>query len=192
MYSVVASKPSLNIYRIRDRYGNEQVVHRNLLLPVNVLPLPETELNFSAGRSGVTNPGSTPFQSVCIQTEPAVPVTDDLSAAESMSDISHIAVFDDDCTALWVVFHSLKLSLKHRLSVVDLDTVASVFFAYCSSSYKFSCSCRNHLTTRFGRVIKPVCRLIESMVQLETIFSIDSGSPFINVVFCFNGNQGTW
>ncbi|TWW77028.1 hypothetical protein D4764_12G0004180 [Takifugu flavidus] len=37
--TVVASKPALHIYRIRDTDGNERVVHRNHLLEVNFLPL---------------------------------------------------------------------------------------------------------------------------------------------------------
>ncbi len=39
----------------------------------------------------------------------------------------------------------------------------------------------NHYTTRFGRVIRPVRRLIESMAQLETLLGMESGSPVINV-----------
>lgn len=41
VHTVVASKPALHIYRIRDPEGNERVVHRNLLLQVNFLPLEE-------------------------------------------------------------------------------------------------------------------------------------------------------
>lgn len=39
VYTVVASKPTLHIYKIRDQAGNERVAHRNLLLQVNFLPL---------------------------------------------------------------------------------------------------------------------------------------------------------
>lgn len=39
VYTIVAAKPKLHIYRIRDREGNERVVHRILLLQVNSLPL---------------------------------------------------------------------------------------------------------------------------------------------------------
>lgn len=38
------------------------------------------------------------------------------------------------------------------------------------------------LTSRFGRVIKPVCRLIESMAQLETLLGTEPvQSPVIDV-----------
>ncbi len=43
VYTVVASKPSIHVYRICDRAGNERTVHRNLLLQVNFLPLPDTD-----------------------------------------------------------------------------------------------------------------------------------------------------
>ena len=39
VYTVVDAKPALHIYQIRDRDGHERVVHRNLLLQVNFLPL---------------------------------------------------------------------------------------------------------------------------------------------------------
>lgn len=42
VYTVVAMKPALHIYRIRDQDGHERVVHRNLLLQVNFLPLVDT------------------------------------------------------------------------------------------------------------------------------------------------------
>ncbi|KAL2090434.1 hypothetical protein ACEWY4_015122 [Coilia grayii] len=41
IFTVVATKPALHVYRIRDSNGNEKVVHRNLLLGVNFLPLDE-------------------------------------------------------------------------------------------------------------------------------------------------------
>lgn len=38
-YMMVASELTLHIYCIRDREGNEQTGHHNLLLQVNFLPL---------------------------------------------------------------------------------------------------------------------------------------------------------
>ncbi|KAL1268799.1 hypothetical protein QQF64_034162 [Cirrhinus molitorella] len=83
MYSVVSFNPSLHIYKIRERSGHEKVVHRNLLLPVNFLPLPTTEVDFAVGGSVCDGPSSTPSQSVCDLAESTMPVTDDLSHAES-------------------------------------------------------------------------------------------------------------
>ncbi|XP_039543416.1 uncharacterized protein LOC120490097 [Pimephales promelas] len=176
MYSVVASKPSLHIYKIRDRSGHEKVVHRNLLLPVNFLPLPSTDISVDDGATGA--PCSTSSQSVCDVAESTLPVTDDLS---------HIAVCDDDRTASWVSSHSSpSVSEAQNDLPVDHDTVTSASFSTVpvpSSSHDPMVD--NHpddrYTTRLGRVIKPVRRLIESMVQLETLLGIDSLSPVIHV-----------
>ncbi|KAK5848028.1 hypothetical protein PBY51_005684 [Eleginops maclovinus] len=42
VYTVVAAKPAIHIYWIRDQGGHERVVHRNLLLQINFLPVDET------------------------------------------------------------------------------------------------------------------------------------------------------
>ena len=41
MYIVVAKNLSLNTYQIRAPNGIVKTVHRNLIMPVNVLPLPD-------------------------------------------------------------------------------------------------------------------------------------------------------
>lgn len=43
VYTVVASNPSIHVYKICDRAGNERTVHRNLLLQVNFLSLPDRD-----------------------------------------------------------------------------------------------------------------------------------------------------
>lgn len=40
----------------------------------------------------------------------------------------------------------------------------------------------HHLTSRFGRVIKPVCHLIESMAVVETLYNKDDVQPAIFAV----------
>uniref|UniRef100_A0A674MGD5 ribonuclease H n=1 Tax=Takifugu rubripes TaxID=31033 RepID=A0A674MGD5_TAKRU len=52
VYDVVASKPDLHIYKIRDQAGNEKTVHRNLLLQVNFLPL-DVSLDVTKAQSAV-------------------------------------------------------------------------------------------------------------------------------------------
>ncbi|KAL1264205.1 hypothetical protein QQF64_004560 [Cirrhinus molitorella] len=69
VYTVIASKPLCvyNVYRIRDRAGNEQTVHRNLLLQVNFLPLPDADSDGSgqedAGLTCSVPPNSDPTRS---------------------------------------------------------------------------------------------------------------------------------
>ncbi|CAI5657560.1 unnamed protein product [Oreochromis niloticus] len=53
VYTVVDLDPALHICRIRDKEGHERVVHRNLLLQVNFLPL-ETTLNDGAAHPAVS------------------------------------------------------------------------------------------------------------------------------------------
>ncbi|KAL0194549.1 hypothetical protein M9458_008121 [Cirrhinus mrigala] len=126
VYTVVASKPSIHIYRISDQAGNEGTVHRNLLLQVNFLPLPDTDSD-GYGREDARSPtcsvspqsdptcsGGLTAQthsdacSYAAEIEPAEDADDDqndaeeLSQADSMSNISNVATCDDDHTASWV------------------------------------------------------------------------------------------
>ncbi|RXN15876.1 ephrin type-B receptor 2-like protein [Labeo rohita] len=151
VYTVVASKPSIHVYRISDRAGNERTVHRNLLLQVNFLPLPNTESD-GYGRQDARSPtcsvspqsdptcsGGLTAQthsdacSYAAEIEPAEDADDDqndaeeLSQADSMSNISNVATCDDDRTASWV--HSQLPSQQEPNSrfavpVADDNTVA--------------------------------------------------------------------
>ncbi len=106
MYSIVSSNPSLHIYEIRDSSGREKVVHRNLLLPVNFLPLPTSEFDVAVNESVGDGPSSTHSQSICDLADSTMPVANHLSHAESLSVTSHVAVCDDDPVAAWVSSHS--------------------------------------------------------------------------------------
>ncbi len=186
MYSIVSSNPSLHIYEIRDRSGREKVVHRNLLLPVNFLPLPTSEFDVVVNESVGDGPPSAHSQSICDLADSSMPVADHLSHAESLSVTSHVAVCDDDPVAAWVSSHSSQtVSEAHDdVSVVDFDNVASASSPTVSNNSSdpvVDSDSSNHYTTRFGRVIRPVRRLIVSMVQLETLFGMESGSPVIHV-----------
>ncbi len=188
LYSIVSSNPSLHIYKIRDRSGHEKVVHRNLLLSVNFLPLPTSEFDFAVNESVGNGPSSTHSQSICDLADSTMPVADDLSHAESLSVTSHVAVCDDDPVAAWVSSHSSQTVSEARddVSVVDFDTVASASSPTVpvfnnSDDPVVDGDSSNHYTTRFGIVIRSVHRLIESMVQLETLLGMESGSPAIHV-----------
>lgn len=77
---VVASKPALHVYRIRDREGNEYVVHRNLLLQVNFLPL-DVALNDDTPHpaDNVTNGPSLSDLGLGLELHRLSPLTDSLS-----------------------------------------------------------------------------------------------------------------
>lgn len=72
------------------------------------------------------------------------------------------------------------------LSVVDLDTVADAPSSVMSVSGS-SCDLvvtgvsSNRYTSRLGRVVRPVRRLIMSMVQFESVLGRELRSPVIDV-----------
>lgn len=152
VYTVVASKPSIHVCKICDRAGKEHIVHCNLLLQVNFLPLPETEIVSSDHGDAETFIYSVPSQmsaatccggltghthnddSSCIDEIESTEHADDkqneakeLSQAFYVSNISSIATCDDDCTSSWV--HSLlpnqeEPNVQVAVPVTDDDTVA--------------------------------------------------------------------
>lgn len=75
-----------------------------------------------------------------------MPVTDDLSYAESLSVISHIAVCDDEHVAAWVSSHSSQIVSEAHDDVVEFDTVASASSATFPVS---NCNPLYHSNMRF-------------------------------------------
>lgn len=220
VYTVVAAKPSIHVYKISDRAGIERTVHRNLLLQVNFLPLPNTDsdgpglevagsLTCSVapqsdltGSDGLTARTNSDICSDVEEIEPAEDTDEGLNEAEGlsqvdcMSNVSNAATCNDDRTSSWV--HSQLPSQQVPNSplpvpVADDCTVAGAGAALSPPQSLPDCvlpvvqnpvvdpNAADHYSTRFGRIIKPVCRLIESMVQIETLLSSDSGSAVIHV-----------
>uniref|UniRef100_A0A8C5BFE2 ribonuclease H n=1 Tax=Gadus morhua TaxID=8049 RepID=A0A8C5BFE2_GADMO len=98
VHTVVASKPSLHVYKIRDRDGHERVVHRNLLLQVSFLPLDES---LDALGVGSLNDGCP--KSDLPECEESAIETDCGSADPTMADsLSWVSDGSDDHTASWV------------------------------------------------------------------------------------------
>lgn len=196
VYTVVASKPSLHVYKVEDSDGNQRVLHRNLLLPVNFLPL-----NVAAD---VTS------------SEAAECVSSSASLSEAhLSDLSsedalHPTIADLSCqdgsvadhTSSWVAENSVvrdnfdgsdvagpgsrnsdvspeDASDASAGGVVDPGGVAEHVMPVTlpNPPHNTDILCTDHLpplpTSRFGRVIRPVHRLIESMTQLRTVLGGD-------------------
>lgn len=187
MYTVIASKPALHIYRIRDQEGNERVVHRNLLLQVNFLPL-DTSLDDDVNHAlqpaaSAINVSPVPSQH---GTERSVVDTVAVTVEPSLADsLSSVGECSDARTASWVeqqsTVHFPPSEAPPALSGPggpDIHPNPSL----ASSDLSQDLDMGRRLTTRFGRVIKPVCRLIESMVQLESFLGVDQGpSPVVHV-----------
>ena len=212
VYSVVSSKPRLHIYKIRNRDGNERTVHRNLLLQVNFLPLDQTQDDVvgSAAESDISTASGAP---VSVMPESVVSEVDSAVVEPSLDDAPPWSTDGDgDRTTSWVQEQStLQGDEVHPdasqmdLPALNVPSVAGATGAVTSLSLvstpghsqatvtpvhgqsdimsTHSEISVNHYTSRFGRVIKPVCRLLESMVQLEKMMGFEtvSESPVISV-----------
>uniref|UniRef100_A0A3B3HW18 Gypsy retrotransposon integrase-like protein 1 n=1 Tax=Oryzias latipes TaxID=8090 RepID=A0A3B3HW18_ORYLA len=162
IYTVVASKPAIHIYRIRDAHGNERVVHRNLLLDINFLPL-MVDIDNNASCS-VSETANTAQEGAALSVVDAEAGTVESSLAESLTWPSESA---DDRTSEWV----------RQFPTSVPDNVTSPGVQSCDDSvHPISCPSEPHIveqpTTRFGRVIKSVCRLIDSMAQIEILLDV--------------------
>ncbi|XP_072309403.1 uncharacterized protein [Eucyclogobius newberryi] len=165
VYDVIASKPDLHIYKIRDRAGNEKTVHRNLLLQVNFLPL-DTSMDVTKAQS-IADVDVVPE-------EPRVSVV----GGESESSLPYappsLSESSVDRTTSWVQQQSPNERIQPDVMSCDSPTeFAGAPLAPCDEVHKLSddlSDLGHNLTTRFGRIVKPVCRLIESMTQVESLF----------------------
>ena len=187
VYTVVASKPALHIYQIRDREGNEHVVHQNLLLQVNFLPLDEAlggdAAPVSLPASNMTNAPPTSYWHVPemsgLETAAA---TVEPSLAGSFSSVDD---WDEVCTTSWVN----KQSSTNESPGSDCPPPPSVAASPPSdgpatavaplqptsahSNPLHASNADSQLTSWYGRIIRPVCHLIESVAQLESIHGVE-------------------
>uniref|UniRef100_A0A3P9J9N1 Gypsy retrotransposon integrase-like protein 1 n=1 Tax=Oryzias latipes TaxID=8090 RepID=A0A3P9J9N1_ORYLA len=184
VYTVVASKPALHIYRIRDRAGNERVVHRNLLLNVNFLPL-DVRLAGDAVCSGGSVISTFSVPDLCDTGTSAVeavhaehPLISSLSCNEenvldrttSWVRQQSSSSFDGE-SALCLVLPPPEPSGSIGAGATDNSLSESHIVSPITSVLDGESLDMGHrLTSRFGRIIKPVCRLIESMAQVEALF----------------------
>uniref|UniRef100_A0A669EIA0 Gypsy retrotransposon integrase-like protein 1 n=1 Tax=Oreochromis niloticus TaxID=8128 RepID=A0A669EIA0_ORENI len=188
VYTVVDLDPALHICRIRDREGHERVVHRNLLLQVNFLPL-DTTLNDDAAHPAVSVVSGSPESDLdgsvtSFGDTGAVP-----PATRTVASVSSIGERDDR-TLSWIHQQSAADPVEdgvHEtppiMDVPDLGGLAGDGAspdspaAFPSHSFHSlepeNVDVDQGLNTRFGRIIKPVRRLIESMAQLETLLGVE-------------------
>ncbi|XP_051749009.1 uncharacterized protein LOC127512276 [Ctenopharyngodon idella] len=129
VYTVVDHKPQTHTYRIRNpATGQEKVVHRNLLLLVNFLPVPE-EISVDCTVSLVSEPhsnmpSSSSSQKDCSVLSEASPThMDDDIACESVPLTSHVDD-DTDRTLSWVT-HLPDVSQEPTSTVVSGDVLVN-------------------------------------------------------------------
>lgn len=198
VHTVVALKPALHIYRIRDPEGNERVVHRNLLLQVNFLPLEEAlddDAPMSMPAPSVTDdPPESDWHETDVSGLNTAAATAEPSLAGSRLSVDS---WDDSRTASWVREQSYidgppdstctpppsvaaSPANVGPASALDPSTAFPALLSRPSPVNQPQASnADGPLTSRFGRVIKPLCRLIESMVQLEPVLGVQSGPPSV-------------
>lgn len=191
VYTVVAAKPAIHVYRIRSNCGNEKVVHRNLLLEVNFLPFDEST---TEDIEVVTDAAQDESCSVQAALGEAVSVSQLDDAA------SRLDAVVGDRTSSWVSQHS-EVTAGPTVDWAENSSFAGPSVgAYTEhglidesgySPQSTSAQPRDatpHIShtphtpgiSRFGRVIRPVCRLIESMVQLQSV--LDGDAPERHVI----------
>lgn len=200
VYTVVASKPHLHIYKIRDRNGQVKTVHRNLLLSVNFLPLDNTLfLEDGIWRVGVVSHGP----SVSDIPDCPVAVSEPDSAAEHsvVDSSSWLITCERDRTASWVCDQSSHveeesvndslgdLSVYHAPSstvhvssddVDDLLSQSPVPLSHAPHLTDIQPPCpENSVRSRYGRVTKPVHSLVENMMQFTPRFSVAPQCVFL-------------
>ncbi|CAF91604.1 unnamed protein product, partial [Tetraodon nigroviridis] len=170
VYTVVASKPALHIYRIRDTDGNERVVHRNLLLEVNFLPL-------DVALDGAAEPGDSlagvAAEPVLHEADTSVADVDAASMCPSLAGFG-ASSSSSDRTSAWVQQLSPPVLECDAGGGFPEDSVPQhppTESTVPSPAVPTESLREDQRTTRFGRVIRPASRLIETMRQVTSLFS---------------------
>ncbi|KAJ8342714.1 hypothetical protein SKAU_G00326420 [Synaphobranchus kaupii] len=199
VYTVVASKPHLHIYKIRDRNGQVRTVHRNLLLSVNFLPLDNT-LFAEDDLQSVDAVSHDPSTSDVLDREAAVSEPDSAAEHSVVDSSSRLNMCERDRTASWVCDQSghagvesvndslddLPVSRAPSLTVHVPSNDAAAIPLQSPVPYHappftdiLSQGPENSVRSRCGRIVKPVHRLIETMVQFTSRFSVAPQSAFL-------------
>uniref|UniRef100_A0AAV2LR93 ribonuclease H n=1 Tax=Knipowitschia caucasica TaxID=637954 RepID=A0AAV2LR93_KNICA len=152
VYTVIDTNPNIHVYRISDAEGNERVVHRNLLLNVNFLPLSEicnesndTDLSLVSDDSAVDSPDN---DTVTNESGTLLPTAEQTFPVDLLP---HRC--PNDCIVDSVLPDHNSLSDEHTVALVPPDSDVDVEGG-------------TEARTRAGRLVRSVNRLIESMVQV--------------------------
>ena len=187
MYTVVGVNPSINVYKIQDAVGHTRVVHRNLLLEVNFLPLPGLDQAESADATDQSWGEEDSDEEDCVADgDEMASVSGELTQGEIAKDVSDsrddeelsISSLDDSPVSELAVTeeHAQPSPALSPAAVIDdcptisvaphRDTLRS---QHADTSGRTDSHAHTEddgtVRTRAGRLVKSVNRLIESMVQ---------------------------
>ena len=178
VYTVIGVNSSLHVYKIKDVTGRTRTVHRNLLLEVNFLPVPEISMDEDAhghDQSLTSNVSDEDCDNDEEEDTSVIAQEDDTSALIEVSldspcgdlDVPQSVDSEAVCESSPPV-SPVRVSAVHTPTPVasNADTLHSTPTDAHTSDRPDACTETNgHVRTRTGRLVKSVNRLVESMVQ---------------------------
>lgn len=199
-YEVVAVNPDINVYKIKDIHSDKvKVVHRNLLLPVDFLPLDDVQDHQSSDCDDEV-PESTPPDEEdgvgdrtahWVHTSPAVVGleesqdhhTDEPDVSECVLEPSDSASgvagdVSEQCDDVLPVSDGPQAAGSHPVVPTHEDTMSDEP-AVCTQPQSFETAIAQ---TRRGRVVKPPRRLICEMNEQVLDTSESTVNSFISLV----------
>lgn len=184
VYTVIGANPNIHVYKIRDTAGHTRVVHRNLLLEVNFLPLSGLDECLDAHANDRSFTSEESDREDC--GDDAVSVVELLTNDDCARNLPDSAAGEGATVSSPGVPSQPEPILSDEL-VMDSPVLSSAgTVAGCPLISPPSCSDASHsphvdtlvytdphthttgdgrVRTRAGRVVKSVNRLTESMVQ---------------------------
>lgn len=180
VYTVLDTNPSIHIYKIQDQSGNTRVVHRNLLLQANFLPLhmpddnPSTDFLSEMEDSSLQD--SLPSESVALVEEASADDrvrswVFDNSTCNNTGGSQTLQDLDSNSVSALTTENLAQLDESSNACSnpgTDVSSAPPTFphstsSPTCCTSIQGSVSGLEPVRTRFGRIVRSVNRLIEHM-----------------------------
>ncbi|XP_066571623.1 uncharacterized protein LOC136760225 [Amia ocellicauda] len=178
VYTVVGANPSIHVYKIQDTNGHTRVVHRNLLLEVNFLPLPgmcqdESEhagdVSLESEESDQEDCDSGDETAIMVGVMPQEDTAQDLSCSGDETEPAVLSPGDCPESKLSDSQELVPPGLVPSPARVIVDSPSTAPAPHVDTSVRTDShshsGSNSHIRTRAGRLVKSVNRLIESMIQ---------------------------